>query len=204
MWSSLSFISRVMAFPPLDVVRTVRGSTPGSRGRGSFRLGSTRVAGHRPACAVRCVTSPRKRPKRRAPRGDRRSPSDRRPRRPRRGRPHAIARPRAHGSSTYRDQGYPYGGPGSRAKLVDRSQVRDYLQSLPIIPVRPTRGRTDPDRREHRVSRPYETVLIFDSSMDESQIEEKVERFKRILSGDRQNAVQSVPWGKRKLAYPIG
>jgi small subunit ribosomal protein S6 len=54
------------------------------------------------------------------------------------------------------------------------------------------------------VSRPYESVLIFDSSMDESQIEEKVERFKRILSGDRQNAVQSVPWGKRKLAYPIG
>ena len=54
------------------------------------------------------------------------------------------------------------------------------------------------------MSRPYETVLIFDSSLDESQIEEKIQRFQRILSGDGEPAVQSVPWGKRKLAYPIG
>jgi small subunit ribosomal protein S6 len=53
------------------------------------------------------------------------------------------------------------------------------------------------------VGRPYETVLIFDSSLEENQIEEKVDRFKRILSTE-QAAVESVPWGKRKLAYPIG
>lgn len=51
--------------------------------------------------------------------------------------------------------------------------------------------------------RPYETVLIFDSSLDETQLGEKVDRLQRILSGDRQDAVQVTHWGKRKLAYPI-
>jgi len=53
------------------------------------------------------------------------------------------------------------------------------------------------------VPRPYETVLIFDSSLDETQLEEKVERLQRILSGDGRAAVQVVHWGKRKLAYAI-
>ena len=52
--------------------------------------------------------------------------------------------------------------------------------------------------------RPYETVLIFDSSLDETQLGEKVERLQRILSGDGQAAVTVAHWGKRKLAYPIG
>lgn len=52
--------------------------------------------------------------------------------------------------------------------------------------------------------RPYETVLIFDSSLDETQLGEKVERLRRILSGDGQPAVTVTQWGKRKLAYPIG
>jgi small subunit ribosomal protein S6 len=54
------------------------------------------------------------------------------------------------------------------------------------------------------VPRPYETVLIFDSSLDETQLGEKVERLQRILAGDGQAAVQVVHWGKRKLAYTIG
>jgi small subunit ribosomal protein S6 len=53
------------------------------------------------------------------------------------------------------------------------------------------------------VPRPYETVLIFDSSLDETQLGEKVDRLQRILSGDRKDAVQIANWGKRKLAYPI-
>ena len=54
------------------------------------------------------------------------------------------------------------------------------------------------------MARPYETVLIFDSSLDETQLQEKVDRLQRILSGEGRSAVQVVQWGKRKLAYPIG
>lgn len=60
------------------------------------------------------------------------------------------------------------------------------------------------DRRENRVARPYETVLILDSSLDESQVEEKLARLKRAIDGGEDRAVSVTHWGKRKLAYPIG
>jgi small subunit ribosomal protein S6 len=75
---------------------------------------------------------------------------------------------------------------------------------FPKDPVRPARERTASDRREHRVHRPYETVFIFDSSLAEPELEEKIERFRRILSEGGGDSVQVVHWGKRKLAYPIG
>ena len=54
------------------------------------------------------------------------------------------------------------------------------------------------------MARPYETVLIFDSSLDESQVEEKLARLKRAIDGGEDGAVSVTHWGKRKLAYPIG
>lgn len=65
-------------------------------------------------------------------------------------------------------------------------------------------GRTAQDRREYRVARPYETVLILDSILDESQVEEKVARLKRAIEDGEAGAVRVIHWGKRKLAYPIG
>lgn len=50
--------------------------------------------------------------------------------------------------------------------------------------------------------RSYETVLIFDSSLEDPQVEEKLDRFKRALSNG-ESAVAITNWGKRKLAYPI-
>ncbi|HUP01332.1 MAG TPA: 30S ribosomal protein S6 [Gemmatimonadota bacterium] len=53
--------------------------------------------------------------------------------------------------------------------------------------------------------RSYETVLIFDSSLDENQIEEKLGRLKRTLvNGESLESVAVTHWGKRRLAYPIG
>jgi small subunit ribosomal protein S6 len=54
------------------------------------------------------------------------------------------------------------------------------------------------------VARPYETVLILDSSLDESQVEEKLARLKRAIDSGDDGAVSVTHWGKRKLAYPIG
>jgi small subunit ribosomal protein S6 len=54
------------------------------------------------------------------------------------------------------------------------------------------------------LARPYETVLILDSSLDESQVEEKLARLKRAIDGGEDGAVSVTHWGKRKLAYPIG
>ncbi|MFN2383414.1 MAG: 30S ribosomal protein S6 [Gemmatimonadota bacterium] len=54
------------------------------------------------------------------------------------------------------------------------------------------------------MARPYETILIFDSALEEGQLEEKLDRFRNILQIDGGEPVSIVPWGKRKLAYPIG
>lgn len=53
------------------------------------------------------------------------------------------------------------------------------------------------------MARPYETVLIFDSALEEGQLEEKLDRFRKILQTDAGEPVSVVHWGKRKLAYPI-
>jgi len=79
-----------------------------------------------------------------------------------------------------------------------------YLRCLPLSLSACAEGGPPQTEGSTALSRPYETVLIFDSSLDESQIEEKIERFKRILARDKKPPAQSVPWGKRKLAYPIG
>ena len=54
------------------------------------------------------------------------------------------------------------------------------------------------------MARPYETVLIFDSGLEEAQLGEKVERLQKILSSEDRAPIQVVHWGKRKLAYAIG
>lgn len=51
--------------------------------------------------------------------------------------------------------------------------------------------------------RPYETVLILDSSLDDAQVEERIDRFKSILGGGEADSVSVTHWGLRKLAYPI-
>ena len=51
--------------------------------------------------------------------------------------------------------------------------------------------------------RPYETVIIFDSSLDDSQVQEKVQKFARLVAPNGGDSVKVDVWGKRKLAYPI-
>lgn len=55
------------------------------------------------------------------------------------------------------------------------------------------------------MSRPYEAVYIFDSALDESQINERLERFHALLkTPDRPEPVTTIShWGKRTLAYPV-
>ena len=54
------------------------------------------------------------------------------------------------------------------------------------------------------MARIYETVIIFDSTLPDEQVEERIERFKGVLAGDGEAPFQIDRWGKRKLAYPIG
>lgn len=52
--------------------------------------------------------------------------------------------------------------------------------------------------------RDYEIVYIFDSVLDRSVIDEKLERFNQLATGDAGGEVVAVEhWGKRQLAYPI-
>lgn len=52
--------------------------------------------------------------------------------------------------------------------------------------------------------RDYEIVYIFDSAVDHSIIEQKLERFNALVAGDGGGEIVAVEhWGKRQLAYPI-
>lgn len=52
--------------------------------------------------------------------------------------------------------------------------------------------------------RDYEIVYIFDSALDRSVIDQKLERFNELAAGNADGEVVAVEhWGKRQLAYPI-
>jgi small subunit ribosomal protein S6 len=52
--------------------------------------------------------------------------------------------------------------------------------------------------------RDYEIVYIFDSALDRSVIDQKLERFSELVAGDGKGEILAVEhWGKRQLAYPI-
>ncbi|MDH5278510.1 MAG: 30S ribosomal protein S6 [Actinomycetota bacterium] len=56
------------------------------------------------------------------------------------------------------------------------------------------------------MTRHYEMVYIFDSAMEEAQVNEHLERFHALLTTpEKPEPVTSVShWGKRQLAYAIG
>lgn len=50
----------------------------------------------------------------------------------------------------------------------------------------------------------YEVVYIFDSKLEEPEINEKLERYHALVAGEGVGEVEAVDhWGKRPLAYPI-
>lgn len=55
------------------------------------------------------------------------------------------------------------------------------------------------------MTRGYEVVYIFDSALDETQVDEHLKRFHALLiNDDNPDPVKNVNhWGKRTLAYPI-
>jgi len=55
------------------------------------------------------------------------------------------------------------------------------------------------------MTRHYETVFIFDSALEEAQVNEHLEKFHALLvSSEKPEPVTAVNhWGKRQLAYPI-
>jgi small subunit ribosomal protein S6 len=55
------------------------------------------------------------------------------------------------------------------------------------------------------MTRPYELVYIFDSTLEEAQVNERLESFHSLLktSDVPEPTVAASHWGKRTLAYPI-
>ncbi len=55
------------------------------------------------------------------------------------------------------------------------------------------------------MTRPYEIVYIFESALEEQQIDEHLARFHELLkTPDRPDPVTNTnQWGKRTLAYPV-
>jgi small subunit ribosomal protein S6 len=52
------------------------------------------------------------------------------------------------------------------------------------------------------MSRPYEAVYIFDSTLEDAAITEKLTRLHGLLGAT--DAMNVEHWGRRQLAYPIG
>ena len=50
--------------------------------------------------------------------------------------------------------------------------------------------------------RPYEAVYVFDSTLEDAAINEKLDRFHQLLGTSGEMKVDH--WGRRQLAYPIG
>ncbi len=50
--------------------------------------------------------------------------------------------------------------------------------------------------------RPYEAVYIFESSLEDAAITDKINRFHGLLGATEEMTVDH--WGRRQLAYPIG
>lgn len=50
----------------------------------------------------------------------------------------------------------------------------------------------------------YETVYIFDASLDEAAVDAKLAKFHELISGPGGEVVAVDHWGARQLAYPIG
>lgn len=51
--------------------------------------------------------------------------------------------------------------------------------------------------------RDYEAVYIFDSALEESQVNDKLDRYHGLLTGDGGEVSAVDHWGRRQLAYPI-
>ncbi|HXV87059.1 MAG TPA: 30S ribosomal protein S6, partial [Gemmatimonadales bacterium] len=53
------------------------------------------------------------------------------------------------------------------------------------------------------MSRKYEVVYIFDSALEEAQVNEHLQRFHALLTPAGESVQNLEHWGKRTLAYPI-
>jgi small subunit ribosomal protein S6 len=70
-------------------------------------------------------------------------------------------------------------------------------------PANPAGGIHD-HREEHpTVSRDYEAVYIFDSTLEDTAIAERLERHQALL-GVSAESIETNHWGRRQLAYKIG
>lgn len=50
----------------------------------------------------------------------------------------------------------------------------------------------------------YEVVYIFDATLEDDRVNEKLERYHALLTGDHGGEITAVDhWGKRPLSYPI-
>lgn len=53
------------------------------------------------------------------------------------------------------------------------------------------------------MSRVYEAVYIFDSTLEDAAITEKLEKFHALVPQSGEDTIALTQWGKRTLAYPI-
>src|SRR5216110_1853305 len=76
-------------------------------------------------------------------------------------------------------------------------------KKLPLPPLRQPAGGAHDQREDcQRMTRQYEAVYVFDSTLEDTAINEKLGRLHGLLGNPGDLSVNH--WGRRQLAYPIG
>src|SRR5918995_1048764 len=76
-------------------------------------------------------------------------------------------------------------------------------QQLPLPSLRQPAGGGYVQREDCQdMPRPYEAVYVFDSTLEDTAVTEKLDRFHQLLGTSGEMKVDH--WGRRQLAYPIG
>jgi small subunit ribosomal protein S6 len=58
--------------------------------------------------------------------------------------------------------------------------------------------------KEGETVKSYEVVYIFDSKLEEPEVNQKLDRYHELVAGEGVGEVEAVDhWGRRQLAYPI-
>jgi small subunit ribosomal protein S6 len=89
----------------------------------------------------------------------------------------------------------------SSALLLDVWASSGYITVLCSCLADPARPNQTEGGRDVRA---YEAVYIFDTTLPDEAVEQRLDRYQQLLTGDGKGEITAVDrWGKRQLAYPI-
>src|SRR5205814_9318997 len=90
-----------------------------------------------------------------------------------------------------------------RGQAIISDCARQGALTITLLPRRQPAGGGHDQREDcQRMTRKYEAVYVFDSTLEDAAITDKLGRFHSLLGNPGDLEINH--WGRRQLAYPIG